>query len=404
MEELFISKQKIFNRKKNVIAYELLFQNSLGDVLEISSTIKETSKLIISSISSLQLNRLLGKNILAFLTIDEYLVTKGIVDILDKKRFILNISDTIELNDEVVGKIIKYKKEGFILSIENFDSSAEMIIKFRKLFNHVDIIKVNLLTSCKENTLKLIHKFKGSQVKFLANEIETKEDYMEALELGFSYFQGSYLDKPEVMELEHIKEPNQLILMRLISMMKTDETTTVELEKFIKSQPDLSFKLIQFFNSNRSSDIEVKSLLQVLTLMGRVKLLKWLIVYIFSELSSKPVSKTVLELALKRAKRMESEAHSNYKEQAYIAGMFSMLDKIFDSNIKELMGQVHMDKDIENLVVNKKGIFAGSLMRAEQAEKEYLKKVMLENFEKLETVDLIYTLEDSGVLIDENKF
>ena len=42
-------------------------------------------------------------------------------------------------------------------------------------------------------------------------------------------------------------------------------------------------------------------------------------------------------------------------------------------------------------------------MRAEAAEKAYLKKEMLSNFEKLNTADLIYTLEYGGVAIDKDK-
>jgi hypothetical protein len=81
-----------------------------------------------------------------------------------------------------------------------------------------------------------------------------------------------------------------------------------------------------------------------------------------------------------------------------------MLGSIFDTNIKELMGHIKMDNDITSLVLEKKGIFAGSLMRAEQAEREYLKKIMMANFEKLNTTDLIYTLEDGGVNIESSKF
>jgi hypothetical protein len=81
-----------------------------------------------------------------------------------------------------------------------------------------------------------------------------------------------------------------------------------------------------------------------------------------------------------------------------------MLDSIFEMDIKELMKRVDMDKDIISCVVNKKGIFAGSLMRAEIAEKKYLRKVMLANFEKLNTKDIIYTLEDGGINLDKDEF
>ena len=58
---------------------------------------------------------------------------------------------------------------------------------------------------------------------------------------------------------------------------------------------------------------------------------------------------------------------------------------------------------ITSLIVNNKGIFASSLRRAKDAEKNYLKKIMIDNFEKLDTTDLIYTLEDNGIDIDNTK-
>ena len=41
--------------------------------------------------------------------------------------------------------------------------------------------------------------------------------------------------------------------------------------------------------------------------------------------------------------------------------------------------------------------------RAKKAEKEYLKKIMMDNFDKLDTTDLIYTLEYGGVEIDKSQ-
>jgi EAL and modified HD-GYP domain-containing signal transduction protein len=137
--------------------------------------------------------------------------------------------------------------------------------------------------------------------------------------------------------------------------------------------------------------------------MGRDKLLRWLLVYLYSETSKNPASKTILALAIKRGERMEAEADARRKDKAYLAGMFSMLSSIFETDIRELMNHIQMDNDITSLVLEKKGPFAPSLIRAEKAEKEYLKQMMLENFEKLHTNDLIYTLEYGGVEIDRSK-
>ncbi|WP_345992207.1 EAL domain-containing protein [Sulfurimonas sp. HSL-1716] len=403
MNVINLSKQKIFTNKNEVYAYELVFKDGENHPAGFSDNVKGTAQLIIRSITSPELENLLGKNTLAFVNVDDKTLTKGILDVLDKNRFILNILEDIKLTENVINKIIQYRKRGFRLSIEHFDSSADMISKFSRLFNYIDIIKMDTVLSEPQNMQKVMNKFKGTRIKLLAQNIETKEDFRKYLDMGFDLFQGYYLDKPEVMEIIGSKEPAQFIILQLIKIIKEDNTNNDKLEYFIKKQPDLSYKLIQFFNNSKRFSIKVESLTQVITLMGRDKLLRWLLVYLYSEVSKNPASKTLLDLAIKRAERMEAEADPRNKEKAYLAGMFSMLSSIFETDIRELMNHINMDNDITSLVLEKKGIFASSLMRAEQAEKEYLKKVMLANFDKIYTTDLIYTLEYSGVEIDKDK-
>jgi len=400
MNELYISKQKIIDNQKRVYAYEIVFKDSSNKPLGFSNSLKATSKLIINSIGSSELNTLIGRDVMAFINVDETTLTKGILDVLDKDRFVLNILEDITLNEAVIKAIVAYKKKGFKFSLEHFDSSARMIVKFQRLFNYIDVIKMDILVSEYENLEKVMNKFKSTRIKLLAQGLESQEDFKDCMEMGFDYYQGTYIDKAEVVEIQATKEPAQIVVMQLIKIIK-DNNDTGELEAFIKRQPDLSFKLIEFFNNLKKLDIKVESLIQVITLMGRDKLLRWLIVYLYSEVSQNSASKTILDLAIRRAESMEADADPKHKDKAYLAGMFSMLSSIFDTDIRELMAYVQMDRDITQLVLDKKGIFAASLMRAEVAEKIYLKKIMMANFDQLNTVDLIYTLEDGG--IDVNK-
>ena len=402
MSELYLSKQKIIDKERHIYAYELIFKDSSNRPIGFSNSLKATAKLIISAIGGEELNELVGEHSKVFINVDEVTLTKGILDILDNERFVFNILEDIKLTEEVIKKIVMYKKKGFLFSLEHFDSSARMIIKFQRLFNYIDIIKMDILISELENLEKVMSKFKGSRIKLLAQSVDSKEDYEDCMEMGFDYFQGTYIDKPVVEMINGSKEPQQMVILNLIKIIKNNESTE-ELEFFLKQQPDLSFNLIRFFNNVAKLEITVESLTQVITLMGRSKLLRWLLVYLYSEASEKTASKTILDLAIKRAELMEDEADASNKDKAYLAGMFSMLGSIFDMDIKVLMNYVKMDSDITSLVLYKKGIFASSLIRAEIAEKKYLQKIMLANFEKLSTVDLIYTLEDGGINIDKDE-
>lgn len=401
MSEFYISKQKIIDVQKHVYAYEIVFKDSANRPVGFSNSLKATSQLILKSIGASELKSLLGAKAKAFINVDETTLTKGILDVLNKERFILNILEDITLTEAVLQTIIEYKKKGFMFSLEHFDSSARMIVKFQRLFNYIDIIKMDILVSEVENMQKVMQKFKNTRIKLLAQGVDNQEDYEECQEMGFDYFQGSFIDKPKVAPIESNKEPAQMIILQLIRIIKNNKSTE-ELEGFIKQQPDLSFKLIEFFNNMEKLDIKIESLTQVITLLGRNKLLRWLLVYLYSESSTNGASKTILDLAIRRAELMEAEADEKNRDKAYLAGMFSMLGSIFEMDPNELMNYVKMDNDITMLVLHKKGIFASSLMRAEMAEKVYLKKVMMANFDKLDTSDLVYTLEDSGIGIDKD--
>ncbi|MEA1955720.1 MAG: hypothetical protein U9N02_04415 [Campylobacterota bacterium] len=234
MNSIKISKQKIFDTQHRVFAYELVHKDDENQPVDLSTGVKETAQLIISSISNQKLDDLLGRRIFAFINVDEKILSRSILDVLDKERFILNISEDIKLDEKIIAKIIQYKKRGFRLSLEHFDSSAEMIKKFRRLFNY----------------------------------IEDKSDFIKYLHLGFTYFQGYGLDKPEIIELKDSKELTQYIAFELIKIIKNDNTTE-QLEKFIKKQPDLSYKLVQFINKSKTFNKQIESLIQVITLNGR---------------------------------------------------------------------------------------------------------------------------------------
>ena len=242
----------------------------------------------------------------------------------------------------------------------------------------------------------------SGQERSVAEKVETRAEHEQYKAMGFDMFQGYYFHRPENVEIEGYKEVTHVIILQLIKLLKEDDETT-RIETFIRQRADLTYKLIKFLNNQIAFETPVESITQVITLLGRDKLLRWLLVYLYAEISTNPASKSLLQLALNRAEKMEEEAHHKDKEKAYLAGMFSLLGAVFETNVKTLMNHVNMDREISRLVIDKKGKFAASLMKIEQSEKEYLKKLVMENFNTLDTVEMIHTPQYSGVSVDPNK-
>lgn len=402
MGKLYLAKQKIYSANENVYGYELLFRDNAEVTETFPSHLKATSHVIINTLTNLNTDALIGKNGTAFINIDEKLILSGIIDMLDKKRFVLEILETISLNDKIIERIKSYHKRGYTIALDDFDCSAEMIKKFAPLLKYVHILKIDVQSVEAENIDAIMNKLRGIGTRFLAEKIETRNEYEHYKAMGFDLFQGYYLHHPENVEIESYKEVTHIVILQLIKLIKDDDETA-RIETFIRQKADLSYKLIAFLNNQLSFETPVESITQVITLLGRDKLLRWLLVYLYSEISTNPASKSLLTLAMNRAEKMEEEAHHKDKEKAYLAGMFSLLGAVFETNIKNLMAHVNMDREITRLVIDKKGKFAASLMKIEESEKEYLKKLVMENFNILDTVELIYTLEYSGITVDRTK-
>jgi EAL and modified HD-GYP domain-containing signal transduction protein len=402
MNNVYIARQKIFNVKGKVFAYELLFRDHADGIKKFPSNIEATSHVIINAVTNVCTNELIGKGGIAFINIDENVLISDVIDVLDKDRFVLEILETTDLTDKVINKIKQYHARGFRIAIDDFDCSAEMIVKFTPLFKYIHVIKIDVLVSEPENLINVVKKLKKSKIKLLAEKVETKEEYIKCKDMGFDFFQGYYLSRPESIEIDRYKESTQVVILQLIKLLKQDASTT-SIESYIRLQADLSFKLLKFLNNLNQVKTKVESITQIITLLGRDKLLRWLMVYLYSEISTNPASEAILNMAVKRAEHMENEASAADKDKAYLAGMFSMLEAIFETDIKDLMEFINLDNDISSLVLHRKGRFASSFIKVEKSERDYLKKLLINNYDKISTTDLIYALEGNGIHIDRDK-
>jgi c-di-GMP phosphodiesterase len=402
LSRVYLAKQKIFNRQGNLFAYELLFRDHAHGIKEFPTNIRATSQVLLNILTNVKISEVLEDEGVAFVNLDEHALTSGIIDLLDKDRFVLEILETTDLNDKVLAKIKQYHKRGFKIAIDDFDCSIEMIKKFTPILKYIHIMKMDVLAAEEQNLKNVMEKIKQLGIKVLAEKVETEAEYKKYLAMGFDLFQGYHLHKPEVVEMERFKDATQMIILTLIKLVKNDGQTS-EIESYIKQRADLSYKLIKFINNHGKFETRVESITQIITLLGRDKLLRWLLLYLYAEVSENPISETIMSIAVRRAERMEEEAHHAEKDKAYLAGMLTMIGALFETDIKNVMKDIKMDQDITDLVVSKKGKFLSSFNKAEHSEREYLKTLLCHNFEKIDITLILYALELSNIHIDENK-
>lgn len=248
--DFYIGRQPILNEKGGQIdAYELLYRQPGENSANVTDNSAATARVLINAIQNIGLESLLGGKKGGFINADEGIILEGVIDILPKDQFVIEILETTKVTDEIVDKITEYKKQGgYTFALDDMVLTKEYFDTFKRLFGVVDIIKIDYMFCDKEQLKKNMMIFKKLNVKMLAEKVETIEDYEFCKELGFFFYQGGYYFAKPVVITQKSVDPSKLATLKLINMLREDAEAHV-LEGEIKNYPALYINLLKFMNS-----------------------------------------------------------------------------------------------------------------------------------------------------------
>lgn len=86
------------------------------------------------------------------------------------------------------------------------------------------------------------------KIEFLAEKVETREDFEQALEMGYSYFQGYFFSKPVIMSCRDVPV-YKLNYLRILQEVNRPDMDFGSLDSIVKRDVSLSYKLLKFINS-----------------------------------------------------------------------------------------------------------------------------------------------------------
>lgn len=146
------------------------------------------------------------------------------------------------------------------------------------------------------------------------------------------------------------------LLLKLLALVATD-ADTAEIEALIKRDPHLSYQLLKLVNSVAyAPGKHVGSFSQAISLLGRRQLQRWLQLLLYVRSAGSHTASPLLPRAAMRAGLMEGLARHlgmsrEMQEQAFMVGMFSLLEALFDSPIAEIVAPLHLTDDVVQALV-----------------------------------------------------
>ena len=348
---IFVARQPIFKRNKEVFAYELLFRSGLTNYFDpLQDGEEATSKVITNSFLLIGIASITeGKK--AFINFSEEMLCKGYPSLFPKEITVVEVLETVGATPEVIEACEGLVGEGYVLALDDFLYEE----RFVPLIKLARIIKFDIRQMSFAELARQVKVVSRHNVKLLAEKIETFEEFEAVKKLGFDLFQGYFFSRPHIMKGRDIPG-SKLHYLQVLKVIQDEDYDFAELAKFVSRDVSLAYKLLKYANSAYFARRQkVDSIEMAVAMMGQLTLRKWLSLMMLSYLADDKPSE-LLRLAAFRGSFCELIADQllgRRKEAGrfHTVGMFSLLPAMLDKVMADILPELALPEDIQEALL-----------------------------------------------------
>lgn len=345
--DVFVARQPIFDSKRKIYAYELLYRNSMTNSFDPSvDSTRATSVLLNNSYISIGIDKL-TENRMAFVNFDENLILDQVALMLNKDKVVVEILETVVPTEALISELIHLKNLGYTLALDDFTIDYP----YTEIIDLCDIIKVDFSLTTIVQARKILEKYGDGKKKFLAEKIETEAMYKLAAVMGYDYFQGYYFSKPVIIKGKSTKSI-KIQYTRARTELNSPNPNFAKLAAIIESDIDMSYKLLRTVNSFALVS-KMTSIRHALAYLGIDEIRKWLNFVIVQDAIDERTFELV-RISVVRSKFCElmadSSPYAKRKYEASLAGLFSMIDAMLEKPLHEIMHELPISEEIKGAI------------------------------------------------------
>ena len=336
--DVFVARQPIFNRSRELFAYELLFRSDdIHNEFDGTEDESATTQVIANSLLSIGLENVVGHH-KAFINFNENLLRAGLHSMLPRDQIVLEILESVELNEELTELCRNLRGQGYTIALDDFTADP-----CREPLTHIaHMIKVDIHATDEAEQQRILRTYQPRGIEIIAERVETFEEFEWAKRAGYDHFQGFFFAKPMLMRGRQIPAA-KFNCLRLLREMQSTELDFGRLQELISQDVSFSYKLLRYVNSALFSPaMQIDSIGQSLMVLGEEGVRHWVAVAALPELAKDKPGELVTH-SLVRASfcdRLAKLAGAPQQSQGFLMGLFSLLDALIDIPLDEALRQV----------------------------------------------------------------
>ncbi|MEH7306464.1 EAL and HDOD domain-containing protein [Neobacillus drentensis] len=363
--EVFVARQPIFTKAKDIFAYELLYRNNPDNYFPNISGDAATTDVIINSFINIGVDELSNGKI-CFINFTENLLKSRLPTYLNPNDIVVEILETVTLTEEILELCKELKCKGYKLALDDFVLNKDNPYSY-PLLELADIVKVDYRDTSLYMRRIIERLSKKYNYTLLAEKVETQEEFESAIASGYEYFQGYFFSKPVILSTHDVPEYFQNYFV-IISHMSQNEPDLGLITELIEQDLSLTYKLLKLSNSPVYGSVsKINSIKQAIVRLGMNELKKWLyILSIRGTITGKNEwSRELFNNSLIRAKVCDLiSLHKNKRKESssyFLTGLFSLMDALLGMEMEEILQLIPLQEDICEALLGQPNPMKGTL-------------------------------------------
>ena len=342
--DVFVARQPIFDCDKRVYAYELLFRDGLENVCSIADSHRAASHVLQAAWLTFGLPTLIGQN-RAFVNFSRGLLLAGYGETLPVESVVIELLETIDGDSDVVEACKKLRRNGYLVALDDFVYRPAL----DPLLALADIVKIRFRDQDPAEQAAHVRRLAPHKPSLLAEAVETQEEYRRAVELGFTYFQGYFFCRPQIIKGRALSG-SRLTYLKLLQAVTAPELNISDLDRVFQADVSISHRLMKYLGSAAFGFRgTVTSVRQGLVLLGKEQTRRWVSLIALAEMGrDKP--QEVLVSAAVRAKLCEliggEAGMESRRPDLFLLGALSLVDVMLDQPMSEVLAELPLADDL----------------------------------------------------------
>lgn len=366
--DIFVARQPIFNERRQVVAYEILYRNSSRNVYDLTQNgDRATATVVSDALVEFGLQTLTGGKP-AFINFTKNLIMEEMPKLFSPAQLTVEVLEDIEIDEAFIEKIRSLKELGYVIALDDYVDDG----RFLEVLPYVDIIKVDFLVLRSEGRKFVADKYKDKGIALLAEKVETQKDFEEAQRFGYTLFQGFFFEKPVICKTTTF-ESSKFKQLQILKETVDENVDFNRIAIIVKSDVGLTYKLLRLINSPAFDIVsEVTSVNHALALLGLKEIRKWATLIMLRDINGEKPTE-VMRVSLTRAFFCERVAVwfkiEDRQTEAFILGLMSLIDTITQKSLFEVLDELPLKDDLKDALLGVENTFHDILRLVHYYEK-----------------------------------